>query len=70
MYVLSLLLLRRKLLYWITKCDEPDPNGISSFRETVACTGNPGFDGGAEWGGAAYDPTTGVLYVNSDEMPN
>lgn len=28
----------------------------------------PGFDGGAEWGGAAVDPT-GVLYVNANEMP-
>jgi quinoprotein glucose dehydrogenase len=28
----------------------------------------PGFDGGAEWGGAAYDPDTSVLYVNSNEM--
>jgi quinoprotein glucose dehydrogenase len=28
----------------------------------------PGFDGGAEWGGAAVDPA-GVLYVNSNEMP-
>lgn len=29
----------------------------------------PGFDGGAEWGGAAWDPATGLLYVNSNEMP-
>ncbi|MFI5156861.1 MAG: c-type cytochrome, partial [Chitinophagales bacterium] len=29
----------------------------------------PGFDGGPEWGGPAFDPTTGVLYVNSSEMP-
>ena len=29
----------------------------------------PGFDGGAEWGGPAYDPTTGLLYVNANEMP-
>ena len=29
----------------------------------------PGFDGGAEWGGAAYDPKSGWLYVNSNEMP-
>lgn len=29
----------------------------------------PGFDGGAEWGGAAFDPTTGWLYVNANEMP-
>jgi quinoprotein glucose dehydrogenase len=27
----------------------------------------PGFDGGAEWGGAAADPD-GILYVNSNEM--
>lgn len=29
----------------------------------------PGFDGGAEWGGPAYDTTTGILYVNASEMP-
>ena len=29
----------------------------------------PGFDGGAEWGGASFDPTTNILYVNSNEMP-
>ncbi len=28
----------------------------------------PGFDGGGEWGGPALDPSTGVLYVNSNEM--
>jgi quinoprotein glucose dehydrogenase len=29
----------------------------------------PGFDGGAEWGGAATDPEAGILYVNANEMP-
>ncbi len=29
----------------------------------------PGFDGGAEWGGAGYDPASGMLYVNANEMP-
>jgi quinoprotein glucose dehydrogenase len=29
----------------------------------------PGFDGGGEWGGAAWDPGTGLLYVNSNEQP-
>lgn len=29
----------------------------------------PGFDGGAEWGGAAVDPARGILYVNANEMP-
>ncbi|MCU1257798.1 MAG: Pyrrolo-quinoline quinone [Bryobacterales bacterium] len=28
----------------------------------------PGFDGGGEWGGAAFDPATGLLYVNANEM--
>ncbi len=28
----------------------------------------PGFDGGAEWGGQAFDPETGLLYVNVNEM--
>jgi quinoprotein glucose dehydrogenase len=29
----------------------------------------PGFDGGGEWGGAAVDPETGVLYVNASDVP-
>ena len=29
----------------------------------------PGFDGGAEWGGAAFDEGSGLLYVNANEMP-
>jgi quinoprotein glucose dehydrogenase len=28
----------------------------------------PGYDGGAEWGGAGFDPTTGLFYVNANEM--
>ncbi len=28
----------------------------------------PGFDGGAEWGGPALNPKTGILYVNENEM--
>jgi len=28
----------------------------------------PGFDGGAEWGGSAFDPETHLLYVNANEM--
>ncbi len=29
----------------------------------------PGYDGGGEWGGAAFDPETKTLYVNASEMP-
>ena len=28
----------------------------------------PGFDGGAEWGGPAVDPRTGVIYINSNDV--
>jgi quinoprotein glucose dehydrogenase len=35
------------------------------FKGTVIF---PGFDGGGEWGGAAWDPETGILYINSTEM--
>ncbi len=28
----------------------------------------PGMDGGGEWGGTAYDPKSGFLYVNANEM--
>lgn len=29
----------------------------------------PGFDGGGEWGGAAVDQETKIMYVNSSELP-
>lgn len=28
----------------------------------------PGLDGGAEWGGPSFDPETGLLYINANEM--
>lgn len=30
---------------------------------------NPGWNGGAEWGGPSYDPNTGIMYVNANESP-
>ena len=30
----------------------------------------PGFHGGANWSGAAWDPRTGLLYVNTNNVPN
>jgi quinoprotein glucose dehydrogenase len=38
---------------------------LSIDQQTVVF---PGFWGGGEWGGPAVDPTTGMLYVNSNEM--
>lgn len=37
-----------------------------SLRGTII---SPGFHGGANWSGASYDPTTGLLYVNSNNVP-
>lgn len=37
----------------------PDTSGVIVF---------PGLDGGGEWGGAAVDPTRGIMYVNGSEM--
>jgi quinoprotein glucose dehydrogenase len=38
---------------------------LSLDRATVVF---PGYDGGAEWGGAAFDPETGLLYVNANDI--
>ena len=39
--------------------DPPNEKGTIIF---------PGVDGGGEWGGPAFDPATGLLYVNANEM--
>jgi quinoprotein glucose dehydrogenase len=39
---------------------------FSLGRDTVVF---PGFDGGAEWGGAAFDPASGLLFVNANDVP-
>lgn len=38
----------------------PEPEGSIFF---------PGTGGGANWGGAAHDPQTGMLYINANEIP-
>uniref|UniRef100_Q029Y3 Pyrrolo-quinoline quinone n=1 Tax=Solibacter usitatus (strain Ellin6076) TaxID=234267 RepID=Q029Y3_SOLUE len=46
-----------------------DSNGMytpESLRGTILF---PGTDGGGEWGGAAYDQESGLLFVNSNEQP-
>lgn len=46
----------------LRKAGEFDP---PSLQGTILF---PGMDGGAEWGGTAVDPHTGLLYVNANEM--
>jgi quinoprotein glucose dehydrogenase len=36
---------------------------LSVGKDTVI---SPSFEGGAEWGGPAFDPQTGILYVNAN----
>jgi quinoprotein glucose dehydrogenase len=46
-----------------------DSNGMytpEGLRGTILF---PGTDGGGEWGGAAYDLESGLLFVNSNEQP-
>ena len=38
----------------------PEPEGSILF---------PGTAGGANWGGAAHDPQSGMLYINANEIP-
>jgi quinoprotein glucose dehydrogenase len=42
-------------------------NPPGSIQGTVEI---PGFHGGATWSGASFDPTTGYLYVSSNNVPN
>ena len=46
-----------------------DSNGIFTPPSTRGTVLMPGTDGGGEWGGAAFDPETGLLYVNANEQP-
>ncbi|MEX2044865.1 MAG: PQQ-binding-like beta-propeller repeat protein, partial [Opitutus sp.] len=55
---------REAVLARLRQIDRHEPFAPPSTRGTVVL---PGFDGGAEWGGAAVDPD-GILYVNSNEM--
>jgi quinoprotein glucose dehydrogenase len=38
---------------------------FTTGKETVIF---PGLDGGAEWGGQAVDPETGIMYVNANDI--
>ena len=38
----------------------PSQNGMLMY---------PGFDGGAEWGGSAFDPESNLLFFNSNQVP-
>jgi quinoprotein glucose dehydrogenase len=43
-------------------------NGLFSPPTREGIIVFPGYDGGGEWGGAAFDPETALLYINANEM--
>jgi quinoprotein glucose dehydrogenase len=53
----------------LARLRELDSNGIFTPPSTRGTVLMPGTDGGGEWGGAAFDPETALLYVNSNEQP-
>ncbi|MFK8020869.1 MAG: PQQ-binding-like beta-propeller repeat protein [Pseudomonadales bacterium] len=50
----------------ISKYPPHEPFRPPSFEGTIMY---PGIDGGAEWGGMAFDPSIKHLFINSNEVP-
>jgi len=55
----------RAALKTFTEYNTPHPYTAPNGKGIIIY---PGVDGGGEWGGPAFDPQTGMLYVNSNEM--
>jgi quinoprotein glucose dehydrogenase len=55
----------RSALKQFTEYSTPHPYTAPNTKGIIIY---PGVDGGGEWGGPAFDPETGMLYVNSNEM--
>ena len=53
----------------LARLRELDSQGVYTPPGTRGTVLMPGTDGGGEWGGAAFDPETALLYVNSNEQP-
>ena len=46
-----------------------ETNNMWNPPSTKGTIQNPGLNGGGEWGGPAFDPTTQILYINGNESP-
>lgn len=53
----------------VKKFDELRYEGLFTPPSIQGSISFPSTTGGAEWGGAAYDPASGVLFVKSNESP-
>ena len=43
--------------------------GMYTLPDTSGALMVPGSRGGSEWGGGAFDPSTGILYLNANQSP-
>lgn len=55
--------------YVLNKIKSAEYGSIFTPPNTTGVVQFPGTRGGAEWGGAAIDLPTGVMYVNANEIP-
>jgi glucose dehydrogenase len=46
------------------------PEVVGTPKGKMGTIYQPGTNGGADWGGAAFDPDTGILYIPSTHMPD
>ncbi len=46
------------------------PEVVGTPKGKLGTIFQPGTNGGADWGGAAFDPETGMLYIPSTHMPD
>jgi quinoprotein glucose dehydrogenase len=58
---------RKGVLEQLAKLKRGKAFNPPSLQGTVVV---PGFHGGANWSGASFDPTSGLLYVNATNLPN
>jgi len=56
--------------YAARKIDSSRNEGIFTPLSYQGSVIFPGFRGGGEWGGAAFDFETGIMYVNANQIPN
>jgi PAS domain S-box-containing protein len=56
---------RLRSLYKKTQTLVLDEARSAAHKQTVVF---PGFDGGAEWGGPAVDPRSGMIYINANDL--
>ncbi|TWT78174.1 Quinoprotein glucose dehydrogenase [Posidoniimonas polymericola] len=61
---------RENRLFVLSQLEGLTGGGAFSPPSLAGAVIMPGFHGGANWSGASFDPSTGLLYVNATNCPN